>query len=127
QTWEDTHATVDADVLVAHANKLSAFAVGLVEHPSPNTTSVGFLDRFVLKMPQLGQSVDVVSSPTETALAPTAMAVGTAEPVPETAAPAQPGMPLPAAIASMIPVLVPIGLDPTPTASPLPTFASDST
>src|SRR5207302_5519935 len=82
QTWEDTHATVDADALVAHANKLSAFAVGLVEHPSPNTSSVGFLDRFVLKMPQLGQSVDLVSSPTETPLAPTAIAVGTAEPVP---------------------------------------------
>jgi hypothetical protein len=111
QTWEDTHATIEGGDLVTHTNKLSPFAVGLVERPAPYASIIGLLDRF-------GAFPSATNTPSETPIpTPTPVESDTAD---ATADPAlqtgQPGMPLPAAVASMIPVLVRLPTTPTPVA-----------
>jgi hypothetical protein len=113
RTWEDTHATVDGGDLVAHTSKLSPFAVGLVEHPVLDASIIGLLDRFGA-FPSATNSPTTTPTPTPTVLE---TAQGTLEPAFFNA---QPGMPMPAAVASMIPVLVPLPTTPTPVAASTP-------
>jgi hypothetical protein len=114
RTWEDTHATLDGSDLVARTSKLSPFAVGLVEHPALDASIIGLLDRFGA-FPSATNSPTTTPTPTPTVLE---TAPGTLEPA---FLNAQPGMPMPAAVASMIPVLVPLPTTPTPVAASTPT------
>jgi hypothetical protein len=114
RTWEDTHATVDGSDLVAHTSNLSPFAVGLVEHPALDASIIGLLDRF-------GAFPSATNSPT-TSPTPTPTALEAAQATLEPAfLNAQPGMPMPAAVASIIPVLAPLPTTPTPVAVSTPT------